>query len=155
MILSEYLSAPVPNEPFFDVGGPPLTSYQTLKCLTPAVANSVSVLISISVIGFPSPFCIAICFPVFVSKTPIVWSTSIATATKTSPEGEKLKLWMPFFSFDLTENTISIVIAFQIKIKGLGPSSPVTIHFLSGWNAIEVTSSWCWIKCLWEWVHES
>jgi len=90
--LSLNFSSPVPKVPHLDVGGPPLVSYQTLKCLTPAVANSVSVLISISVIGFPSPFWIASYFPVFVSKIATVWSTSRANATKISPEGEKLKL---------------------------------------------------------------
>jgi len=30
-----------------------------------------------------------------------------------------------------------------MQIEGLGPSSPVAIHFLSGWKAIAVTSSIC------------
>jgi len=80
----------VPNTPHLEVGGPPLTKFQSLKCFTPAVANSVSVLISMSVILAASPLMIWSYLPVFVSKIPIEWSTSIATATKTSPDGEKL-----------------------------------------------------------------
>lgn len=53
--MSEYLFSPVPNVPLFDVGGPPLTMFQTLKCFIPAVANSSSVLISMSVMTAASP----------------------------------------------------------------------------------------------------
>jgi len=88
--MSEYQFSPVPNAPLFEVGGPPLTIFQSLKCFIPAVANSSSVLISMSVITAASPFRMWSCLPVFVSKIPIEWSTSIATATNTFPEGEKL-----------------------------------------------------------------
>ena len=89
--MSEYLFSPVPNVPLFDVGGPPLTMFQTLKCFIPAVANSSSVLISMSVMTAASPLSKWSCLPVLVSKIPIEWSTSIATPTRIFPEGEKLR----------------------------------------------------------------
>lgn len=79
----------------------------------------------------------------FVSKIPIEWSTSIATATNTFPDGEKLIDWMPFLSLDLIGTVSCIVKASQRQIIGLGPNSPVAINFLPGWKAIAVTSSVC------------
>ena len=146
--MSEYQFSPVPKAPLFEVGGPPLTIFQSLKCLIPAVANSSSVLISMSVITAASPFKIWSYFPVLVSKIPIEWSTSIATATNTFPDGEKLMDWIPFFNFDFTGTVSIIVRASQRQINGFGPSSPVAITFLLGWKAIAVTSSMCLMKCL-------
>lgn len=88
--MSEYQFSPVPKAPLFDVGGPPFTMFHNLKCLIPAVANSSSVLISMSVITAASPFKMWSYLPVLVSKIPIEWSTSIATATNIFPDGEKL-----------------------------------------------------------------